>query len=56
MLDEIVEEVRGKAPKIYEKAVAAAAACDKPKLRKRDFERFGIAVFTRTGELLKAAM
>lgn len=54
MLDEIVADVRDQSPKLYEKAVAAALDCDKPAPRKGDFDRFGIAVFTRSGDLLKA--
>lgn len=54
LLDEIVEDVRGCAPALYEEAVSAAEAKDKKPPNKGDFERFGIAVFTAQGELVSA--
>lgn len=54
MLDEIVAEVREAAPRFHERAVAAAEKADKPAPRKGDFDRFGIAIFTREGELVKS--
>lgn len=39
---------------LYEEATAEAKTLSKPMPRRSDFDRFGIAVFTRSGELLKA--
>ena len=54
MLDEIVAEVKERAPKIYEDACIAAEEHDRPAPRKADFSRFGMAIFTRDGDLVKA--
>ncbi|WP_407924865.1 glutaminase A [Devosia aurantiaca] len=54
MLDDIVSEVTEKAPKLFEEATQIAEDLGKPKPRKADFDRFGIAVFTRDGALVKA--
>lgn len=54
ILEEVVEDVRKAAPGIYEKAVQEAEECDKPAPKKADFEKFGIAVYTRMGELVSA--
>lgn len=54
ILEEVVEEVREAAPGIYEKAVAEAEEAEKPLPRKADFEKFGIAVHTRMGDLVSA--
>ena len=54
VLDEVVDEVRKAAPGIYDQAVADAEENDNSLPRKADFEKFGIAVYTRTGELVSA--
>ena len=54
VLNEIVAKVRDRAPRLFDHAVTAADAAGKPRPRKTEFDRFGIAVFTRSGELLKA--
>src|SRR3546814_15013313 len=54
ILEEVVGEVRSAAPDLYKEAVAEAAEYDKPAPRKGDFEKFGIAVHTRTGLLVTA--
>lgn len=54
ILDEVVEEVRSAAPGIYDKAVAEAEEAGKPQPKKADFEKFGISVYTRPGELVSA--
>ena len=53
-LEDIVATVRKAAPTIYEEAVAAAEGKGKPVPRKSDFDRFGIAVATREGEMAAA--
>lgn len=50
ILEDVVSRVRQAAPGIYDEAVDKAEAAGKPIPRKRDFERFGIAVFTRNGD------
>ena len=54
ILDEVVEQVREAAPGIYEQAVTEAGERDKPQPRKTDFEKFGIAVYTRMGDVVSA--
>lgn len=54
ILSDVVGQVRTRAPGIYDEAVAEAKEMDKPTPRKADFEKFGIAVFTRTGQLAAA--
>jgi len=54
ILDAVVAEVRKAAPKLYREAVSQAKARKKSPPAKADFERFGIAVFTREGELFSA--
>lgn len=54
ILDSVVEEVRAAAPGLYEQAVASAAENDKPAPSRSDFEKFGIAVSTRDGDLVSA--
>ena len=54
MLDEIVAEVKDRAPKLYDAACLAAEAGDRPQPRKADFSRFGMAIFTSHGDLVKA--
>jgi glutaminase len=54
ILDDVVDQVRKTAPSIYREAVETAKAEDRPAPRKRDFERFGIAVVTREAELAAA--
>ncbi len=54
LLDDIVRDVRGCAPALYEKAVAAAEEKGKSPPNKGDFDQFGIAVFTAKGELVSA--
>ena len=54
ILEDVVGEVRKAAPDLYEQAVADAAEAGKPAPRKGDFEKFGIAVHTRTGLLVTA--
>lgn len=49
LLDDVVADVRADAPRLYEQAVAAAEDRRKPAPRKGDFDKFGIAVFTRDG-------
>ncbi|WP_083508016.1 glutaminase A [Aureimonas frigidaquae] len=51
IVEAVADHVRERAPAIYEEAVAAAAQRGKPKPRKGDFERFGIAVLTRQGNM-----
>lgn len=52
ILDEVVKEVREAAPGIRDQAVAEAEENGRPAPAKADFEKFGIAVHTRTGELV----
>lgn len=54
LLDEIVADVRRCAPGLYDEAVAAAEDKDKKPPNKSDFDQFGIAVFTRDGEMAAA--
>ncbi|WP_182086570.1 glutaminase A [Aureimonas sp. ME7] len=54
ILTDVVEEVRERAPGLHETARQAAEENDRPVPRKGDFERFGIAVFTREGDLVSA--
>ena len=54
LLDEIVADVRRCAPGLYDEAVAAAEDKDKKPPNKGDFDQFGIAVFTRDGEMAAA--
>ncbi len=54
ILGEVVDEVRKAAPDVYEEAVEAARERDLPEPRRSDFDRFGIAVFTREGDLVSA--
>ncbi|MBD0415282.1 glutaminase A [Oryzicola mucosus] len=54
VLDDVVAEVRKRAPGIYDEAVAAAEAKGKAAPRKTDFDQFGIAVFTRDGDMSAA--
>ncbi|WP_156421301.1 glutaminase A [Aureimonas sp. AU40] len=54
ILDDVVAKVRKAAPGLYEEAVEAAKAKDRPEPRRADFDRFGIAVFTREGDLVSA--
>tara|TARA_R110002020_G_scaffold50791_13_gene143740 strand:- start:11549 stop:12523 length:975 start_codon:yes stop_codon:yes gene_type:complete len=54
MLDDIVAEVKERAPKIHEEACTAAEERDMPAPRKADFAKFGMAIFTRDGETIKA--
>lgn len=51
ILDGIVEDVRQRAPRIYDEAVAAAEEKNKAPPTRSDFDRFGIAVFTREDAL-----
>ncbi|MFN7103758.1 MAG: glutaminase, partial [Pseudorhizobium sp.] len=53
-LDEVVDEVRAAAPGLYEEAVVEAAENDKPAPSRSDFEKFGIAVSTRAGDMVSA--
>ena len=53
-LDEVVSRVRKAAPAIFEDAVAKAEAAGKPAPRKKDFDQFGIAVFTKDGRTAAA--
>ncbi|PZO80970.1 MAG: glutaminase A [Mesorhizobium amorphae] len=54
ILREIVEEVRDAAPRLYERAAETAEEKNKKLPNKSDFDSFGIAVFTREGELASA--
>lgn len=54
VLDDIVAEVRDRAPGVYEDAVADAEERGTSTPRRSDFDRFGIAVFTRNGDLVKS--
>lgn len=54
LLDDIVGDVRDRAPALYEEAVAAAKAKDKKPPNKGDFDQFGIAVFTAQGKCVSA--
>lgn len=54
VLDDVADEVRKSAPGIYREAVETAKAEDRPPPRKTDFEKFGIAVVTRKGEVAAA--
>lgn len=54
LLDDIVGDVRDRAPALYEEAVAAAKDKDKKPPNKGDFDQFGIAVFTAQGECVSA--
>ena len=54
LLDDIVGDVRDRAPGLYEEAVAAAKDKDKKPPNKGDFDQFGIAVFTAQGECVSA--
>ena len=54
ILDAVVEEVRDAAPRLHAQAVDEAQAAGQPAPRKGDFDRFGIAVFTRDGDLVSA--
>lgn len=54
LLDDIVGDVRDRAPALYEEAVAAAETKDKKPPNKGDFDQFGIAVFTAQGECVSA--
>lgn len=54
MLDDIVVAVKERSPKLYDDACAVAEERDLPAPRKADFAKFGIAVFTRDGHLVKA--
>lgn len=54
ILGDVVERVREAAPSMHEKAAEAAREKDKAPPRKGDFDKFGIAVFTRHGELVSA--
>lgn len=51
IVDDVVAEVRGRAPEIYEQAAERAKARGKRKPLKRDFNQFGISVLTREGEM-----
>ncbi|MDO9418499.1 glutaminase A [Pararhizobium sp.] len=51
MLDDVVGRVRRAAPDVYDEAVEEAAASGKPAPRRSDFDKFGIAVFLRNGDL-----
>lgn len=54
ILASVVADVRKAAPRLYREAVARAKARKKTPPARQDFERFGIAVFTRDGELFSA--
>ncbi len=54
VLDAVVAQVRKEAPRAYRDAAALAAAKGLKPPRKADFQRFGIAVFTRDGDLVSA--
>lgn len=54
ILDDVVEKVRNAAPRIFDEAVDQAKASGKPVPRKLDFDKFGIAVFMRNGEIASA--
>lgn len=54
ILDETVIEVKDRAEQIYIEAKEAAEEHDKPAPRKADFAKFGVSVFTREGDLIKA--
>ena len=54
LLDDIVSDVRDRAPALYEEAVAAAKDKDKSPPNKGDFDQFGIAVFTAQGACVSA--
>lgn len=54
ILDDVVVRVRNAAPGIFDEAVGKAQAGGKPVPRKSDFDKFGIAVFMRNGEVASA--
>lgn len=54
ILDDVVVRVRNAAPGIFDEAVGKAQARGKPVPRKSDFDKFGIAVFMRNGEVASA--
>lgn len=54
LLDGVVAEVRKAAPGIHAEAVEAAGKRGKSAPKKGDFSRFGMAIFTREGEMLSA--
>ena len=50
ILDDVVARVRKAAPSLYDEMKEKAVISGKPAPSKKDFQRFGIAVFTRDGE------
>jgi len=54
ILEEVVERVRDATPGIFEEAVAQAKEAGKPAPLKKDFDKFGIAVFLGNGETAAA--
>lgn len=54
ILDETVKDVKDHAERIYIDAKKVADEHDIPAPRKADFAKFGLSVFTREGELIKA--
>ncbi|WEZ85981.1 glutaminase A (plasmid) [Rhizobium sp. 32-5/1] len=51
ILNDVVAQVKKRAPAIYDEAVAEAEKSSSPAPRKADFEKFGVAVFTKGGSL-----
>lgn len=54
VLDAVVAQVRKQAPRVYREAADLAEEKGLKPPRKADFQRFGIAVFTRGGDLVSA--
>lgn len=54
ILDDVVERVRDATPGIFEEAMAQAEEAGKPAPLKKDFDKFGIAVFLGNGETASA--
>ncbi|KQT45691.1 glutaminase A [Devosia sp. Leaf420] len=54
ILDETVKDVKDHAERIYIDAKKVADEHHKPAPRKADFAKFGLSVFTREGDLIKA--
>lgn len=54
ILNDVVVQVKKRAPAIYDEAVAEAEKSSSPAPRKADFEKFGVAVFTKGGSLESA--
>jgi len=54
ILDDVVARVRKAAPSLYDEMKEKAVISGKPAPSKKDFQRFGIAVFTRDGERASA--